>query len=191
VQSPRRGGAGQQRGWQSLGGHRSSRAGRLWPGGAAAAHSIRLADPAAELIAALPNGAVISPMSGSVKGPVDPGPAWRVRAFVASHPMAGKSGGGGGAGPSGLCFRGAPGGHPVGRTDPEALRFGRGAGHACWPAEGVAGVRRARPRRGRGADFSHLPVLVSAALFCRLRRRDGCRCRGVWPPGAALPQRLC
>ena len=120
----------------------------------------RLLDPSAELLAAIPPGAVITDV-GSVKGPVlDRWGPWP--RFVASHPMAGTAQAGVEAGLTGL-FAGRPWvATPSDDTDPEALAVVRGLAEAvdarwieCPAADHDQAV----------ALISHLPVLLGAALI--------------------------
>ena len=120
----------------------------------------RLLDPSAELLAAIPPGAVVTDV-GSVKGPVlDRWGQWP--RFVASHPMAGTAQAGVEAGLKGL-FAGRPWvATPTDATDPEALAVVRGLAEAvdarwieCPAADHDQAV----------ALISHLPVLLGAALI--------------------------
>ena len=120
----------------------------------------RLLDPSAELLAAIPPGAVVTDV-GSVKGPVlDRWGQWP--RFVASHPMAGTAQAGVEAGLTGL-FAGRPWvATPSDDTDPEALAVVRGLAEAvdarwieCPAADHDQAV----------ALISHLPVLLGAALI--------------------------
>ena len=120
----------------------------------------RLLDPSAELLAAIPPGAVVTDV-GSVKGPVlDRWGQWP--RFVASHPMAGTAQAGVEAGLTGL-FAGRPWvATPTDATDPEALAVVRGLAEAvdarwleCPAADHDQAV----------ALISHLPVLLGAALI--------------------------
>ena len=135
----------------------------------------RLLEPSAELLAALPPGAVITDV-GSVKAPVLA--RWRGLhpRFVASHPMAGTAHSGVEAGLAGL-FSGRPWvATPASDTDPVALDLVRALAElvgARWLTCGAVEHDRAV------ALISHLPVLVSAAL---LQTADRC--------GAAGPSEL-
>jgi arogenate dehydrogenase (NADP+) len=120
----------------------------------------RLLDPSAELLAAIPPGAVVTDV-GSVKGPVLA--RWgQWPRFVASHPMAGTAQAGVEAGLTGL-FAGRPWvATPSDDTDPEALAVVRGLAEAvdarwieCPAADHDQAV----------ALISHLPVLLGAALI--------------------------
>lgn len=120
----------------------------------------RLLDPSAELLAAIPPGAVVTDV-GSVKGRVlDRWGQWP--RFVASHPMAGTAQAGVEAGLTGL-FAGRPWvATPTDATDPEALAVVRGLAEAvdarwieCPAADHDQAV----------ALISHLPVLLGAALI--------------------------
>jgi len=120
----------------------------------------RLLDPSAELLAAIPPGAVVTDV-GSVKGPVLA--RWgQWPRFVASHPMAGTAQAGVEAGLTGL-FAGRPWvATPTDATDPEALAVVRGLAEAvdarwieCPAADHDQAV----------ALISHLPVLLGAALI--------------------------
>ena len=120
----------------------------------------RLLDPSAELLAAIPPGAVVTDV-GSVKRPVlDRWGQWP--RFVASHPMAGTAQAGVEAGLTGL-FAGRPWvATPTDATDPEALAVVRGLAEAvdarwieCPAADHDQAV----------ALISHLPVLLGAALI--------------------------
>jgi arogenate dehydrogenase (NADP+) len=120
----------------------------------------RLLDPSAELLAAIPAGAVVTDV-GSVKGPaLDRWGQWP--RFVASHPMAGTAQAGVEAGLTGL-FAGRPWvATPTDATDPEALAVVRGLAEAvdarwleCPAADHDQAV----------ALISHLPVLLGAALI--------------------------
>lgn len=121
----------------------------------------RLLDPSPELVAALPEQAVVTDV-GSVKAPVLA--CWRSLhpRFVASHPMAGTAQAGVEAGVAGL-FAGRPWvATPEPGTDPGALEAVRALAQqvgarwlTCAAAEHDQAV----------ALISHLPVLVSAALL--------------------------
>ncbi len=120
----------------------------------------RLLDPPAELLAALPTGAVVTDV-GSVKGPVLE--RWRHRQrFVASHPMAGTAAAGVEAGIPGL-FRGRPWvATPEPTTDPDALAVVRQLAEtvgARWLTCDAGAHDRSV------ALISHLPVLLGAALI--------------------------
>ncbi|MCP9773000.1 prephenate/arogenate dehydrogenase [Synechococcus sp. Tobar12-5m-g] len=121
----------------------------------------RLLEPPAELIAALPAGAVITDV-GSVKAPVLRVWQGRVPRFVASHPMTGTAEAGVEAGQRDL-FRGRPWvATPVADTDPAALAVVRELATALgadWLECAAADHDQAV------ALISHLPVLVSAALL--------------------------
>ena len=120
-----------------------------------------LLNPPDELIAALPEAAVITDV-GSVKQPVLE--AWRQRhpRFVASHPMAGTAQAGVEAGVLDL-FRGRPWiATPDAATDPSALAQVRDL------AVSVGGhwlTATASQHDQAVALISHMPVLVSAALL--------------------------
>ena len=120
-----------------------------------------LLNPPDELIAALPEAAVITDV-GSVKQPVLQ--AWRQRhpRFVASHPMAGTAQAGVEAGVLDL-FRGRPWiATPDAATDPAALAQVRDL------AVSVGGhwlTATASQHDQAVALISHMPVLVSAALL--------------------------
>ena len=120
-----------------------------------------LLNPPDELIAALPEAAVITDV-GSVKQPVLE--AWRQRhpRFVASHPMAGTAQAGVEAGVLDL-FRGCPWiATPDATTDPSALAQVRDL------AVSVGGhwlTATASQHDQAVALISHMPVLVSAALL--------------------------
>ena len=120
-----------------------------------------LLNPPDELIAALPEAAVITDV-GSVKQPVLE--AWRQRhpRFVASHPMAGTAQAGVEAGVLDL-FRGRPWiATPDAATDPAALAQVRDL------AVSVGGhwlTATASQHDQAVALISHMPVLVSAALL--------------------------
>ena len=120
-----------------------------------------LLNPPDELIAALPEAAVITDV-GSVKQPVLE--AWRQRhpRFVASHPMAGTAQAGVEAGVVDL-FRGRPWiATPDQTTDPVALAQVRDL------AVSVGGhwlTATASQHDQAVALISHMPVLVSAALL--------------------------
>ncbi|WP_250398223.1 prephenate/arogenate dehydrogenase [Synechococcus sp. MU1651] len=120
-----------------------------------------LLNPPDELIAALPEAAVITDV-GSVKQPVLE--AWRQRhpRFVASHPMAGTAQAGVEAGVVDL-FRGRPWiATPDQTTDPAALAQVRDL------AVSVGGhwlTATASQHDQAVALISHMPVLVSAALL--------------------------
>ena len=120
----------------------------------------RLLEPSAELLAALPPGAVVTDV-GSVKGPVLARWGGWPR-FVASHPMAGTAAAGVEAGLAGL-FAGRPWvATPTDDTDPEALAVVRGL------AEAVAARWIECPAADHDqavALISHLPVLLGAALI--------------------------
>jgi arogenate dehydrogenase (NADP+) len=120
----------------------------------------RLLEPSAELLAALPPGAVVTDV-GSVKGPVLARWGGWPR-FVASHPMAGTAAAGVEAGLAGL-FAGRPWvATPTHDTDPEALAVVRGL------AEAVAARWIECPAADHDqavALISHLPVLLGAALI--------------------------
>jgi len=141
----------------------------------------RLMDPAPELLAALPEAAVITDV-GSVKGPVLD--TWQARLggeagrFVASHPMAGTARAGVEAGEADL-FRGRPWVATPGEcTNPEAVEAVRLLAEALgarWITCSAADHDRAV------ALISHLPVLVSAAL---LQAAD----RGAAQAGDGLPE---
>ncbi|APD49466.1 prephenate/arogenate dehydrogenase [Synechococcus sp. CS-602] len=137
----------------------------------------RLLDPAAELIAALPNGAVITDV-GSVKGPVLQAWHGRVPRFVASHPMAGTAAAGVEAGQRDL-FRGRPWvATPLADTDPEALAVVRELATllaAQWLECAAAAHDEAV------ALISHLPVLVSAALLQAAERGSAAAVAGGVP----------
>lgn len=121
----------------------------------------RLLDPASELVAALPPGAVITDV-GSVKAPLLE--RWRGLhpRFVASHPMAGTAQAGVEAGVAGL-FAGRPWvATPEPATDPAALAAVRALAElvgARWFSCDAAAHDQAV------ALISHLPVLVGAALL--------------------------
>ncbi|MCP9815736.1 prephenate/arogenate dehydrogenase [Synechococcus sp. GreenBA-s] len=120
----------------------------------------RLLDPPAELLAALPAGAVVTDV-GSVKEPVLR--RWRVRErFVASHPMAGTAEAGVEAGIPGL-FQDRPWvATPETGTDPAALA-------AVRQLADTVGARWLTCEAGAHdrsvALISHLPVLLGAALI--------------------------
>ena len=120
-----------------------------------------LLNPPDELIAALPEAAVITDV-GSVKQPVLE--AWRQRhpRFVASHPMAGTAQAGVEAGVLDL-FRGRPWiATPDAATDPAALAQVRDL------AVSVGGhwlTATASQHDQAVALISHMPVLVSASLL--------------------------
>jgi len=120
----------------------------------------RLLEPSAELLAALPAGAVVTDV-GSVKGPVLARWGERPR-FVASHPMAGTAAAGVEAGFEGL-FAGRPWvATPTARTDPEALAVVRGLAEAV----GAHWIECSAPDHDQAvALISHLPVLLGAALI--------------------------
>lgn len=120
----------------------------------------RLLHPAPSLLAALPQGAVVTDV-GSVKQSVLA--RWRHRhGFVASHPMAGTARSGVEAGQPRL-FEGRPWvATPDDHTDPQALLVVRQLAElvgARWLTCDAAAHDRAV------ALISHLPVLVSAALL--------------------------
>lgn len=120
----------------------------------------RLLDPPAELLAALPAGAVVTDV-GSVKEPVLR--RWRGRErFVASHPMAGTAEAGVEAGIPGL-FQDRPWvATPETGTDPAALA-------AVRQLADTVGARWLTCEAGAHdrsvALISHLPVLLGAALI--------------------------
>ena len=120
-----------------------------------------LLNPPDELVAALPESAVVTDV-GSVKQPVLE--AWRQRhpRFVASHPMAGTAQAGVDAGVLNL-FRGRPWiATPDAQTDPIALDQVRDL------ALSVGGhwlTSTASQHDQAVALISHMPVLVSAALL--------------------------
>ena len=120
-----------------------------------------LLNPPDELVAALPESAVVTDV-GSVKQPVLE--AWRHRhpRFVASHPMAGTANAGVDAGVSDL-FRGRPWiATPDAGTEPMALDQVRDL------AVSVGGhwlTSTATQHDQAVALISHMPVLVSAALL--------------------------
>jgi len=121
----------------------------------------QLLAPGAELVAALPAGAVITDV-GSVKAPVLAVWTPLTPRFVGGHPMAGTALAGVEAGQRGL-FQGRPWVlTPEAATDPMALEAVREL------AEAVGGqpVRCQAEAHDRAvALISHLPVLVSAALL--------------------------
>jgi arogenate dehydrogenase (NADP+) len=120
----------------------------------------RLLEPSADLLAALPAGAVVTDV-GSVKGPVLA--RWGERpGFVASHPMAGTAAAGVEAGFEGL-FAGRPWvATPTASTDPEALAVVRGLAEAV----GARWIECPAPDHDQAvALISHLPVLLGAALI--------------------------
>ena len=136
----------------------------------------RLLEPPAELIAALPAGAVVTDV-GSVKAPVLGVWQGRVPRFVASHPMAGTAAAGVEAGQRDL-FRGRPWvATPVAGTDPSALAVVRELATAL----GAEWLECAAADHDRAvALISHLPVLVSAALLLAADR-------GAAAAGGAVP----
>lgn len=126
----------------------------------------RLLEPPPDLVAALPEQAVITDV-GSVKQPVLA--CWRALhpRFVASHPMAGTARAGVEAGLAGL-FVGRPWvATPEAETDPAAL----GAVQALAELVGAAWIRCGAVEHDRAvALISHLPVLASAALLTNADR---------------------
>ncbi|WP_411869327.1 prephenate/arogenate dehydrogenase [Vulcanococcus limneticus] len=120
----------------------------------------RLLDPPAELLAALPAGAVVTDV-GSVKEPVLR--RWRARErFVASHPMAGTAEAGVEAGIPGLFQERPWVATPEAGTDPGALA-------AVRQLADTVGARWLTCEAGAHdrsvALISHLPVLLGAALI--------------------------
>ncbi|MCP9839050.1 prephenate/arogenate dehydrogenase [Synechococcus sp. J7-Johnson] len=138
----------------------------------------QLLEPSPDLLAALPEGAVIADLA-SVKAPVLA--AWEplVPHFVATHPMAGTIAAGVEAGLPNL-FRGRPWvATPTLQTDPGALEHVR----AMAVALGAQWLEcEAHDHDQAVALISHLPVLVSAAL---LRAAEH---GAEASPQAALPQ---
>lgn len=145
----------------------------------------RLLDPAPELLAALPAGAVVTDV-GSVKAPVLA--RWQPLhpRFVASHPMAGTAQAGVEAGMPDLFLDRPWVATPTPSTDPEALAqvaalaATLGARWLCCPAD-------AHDRAV--ALISHLPVLVSGALLLTADRAAAAADPGA-APGRALVRAL-
>ena len=121
----------------------------------------RLLDPHPDLVAALPQDAVITDV-GSVKQPIQERWDKLHRRFLPSHPMAGNTQAGVEAGLTGL-FQGRPWvATPTAGTDSDALASVRGLAEAV----GAHWLECPAAAHDQAVGLiSHMPVLVSAALL--------------------------